>query len=322
MNRVCAVVVSYNRKDLLRICLKALQSQTRQLDCILVVDNASNDGTVDMLVSEFPSIEVMALENNTGGAGGFYAGMRKAHENGYDMFWLMDDDSEPHPDALELLLAEPLTSRDDIVCVCGRVLNRQGNIVAACRGYFNDFDKIIATSVQRPVPEELYNEAVIEIDTFSFVGPLIKRGAVDRIGYPMKEFFIHHDDVEYSIRLRKIGKIVLIGSSAISHFGAATQSDGNGSSPSEVPSYTGLWIRYYGKRNLCYIAKREAQNRGKFALSFIRCLLQQFRESIRVLLYADHKFRRIALPWLAMYHGLSANFDNDIPRRWLYKTSK
>jgi GT2 family glycosyltransferase len=232
----------------------------------------------------------------------------------------MDDDSKPHQDALELLLSEPLTSRDDVVCVCGKVLDRQGNIVAACRGYFNDFDKIIATSVQRPVPEELYDKAVIEIDTFSFVGPLIKRGAVDRIGYPMKDFFIHHDDIEYSIRLRKIGRILLIGSSAVSHFGAATPPDGN--EPSHSTEYNKLWIRYYGKRNLCYVAKREARNPGKFALSFVRSLFQVFKESLRVLLYADHKFRRIALPYLAIYNGLSANFDNDIPRRWLYKNSK
>ena len=212
-----------------------------------------------------------------------------------------------------------LTSHEDVVCVCGAVVDSKGNIIEACRGYFNDFDKMIATSVQLPVPVESYGKGVIELDTFSFVGPLIKREAIDKIGYPMKNFFIQCDDLEYSIRLRKIGKILLIAGSVIEHFSAATRSENNASTPSWVPDYDKLWIKYYGRRNQAYVARREARNTGKFALSFLRCLYQVLRESIRVLLYADHKFRRLGLPYLAIYHGLRANFDNDVPRRWLYK---
>jgi len=318
MDKVCAIVVTFNRKELLRTCIKALQKQTRSLQGILVVDNASTDGTANMLASDFPSVKVITLEHNTGGAGGFYSGLKQAHESGYDMFWIMDDDAEPEPNALDLLLSEPGTSREEVACVCGKVLDRAGGIAVAHRGYFNSFDEIIATSVQRPVPKEAYETPVVEIDTLSFVGPLIKRAAVDKIGYPMKELFIHHDDIEYSIRLRQIGRILLIGASNIRHFGEASQIDTSGVGASRSIDYGKLWIRYYGKRNQTYIAKREAIHAHRFLLSLLRCLYQVLRESAHVLSHEDHKLRRIILPYLAIYNGLRGNFDNDVPRRWLY----
>lgn len=121
---VCGVVVTFNRKELLKDCLKALIEQTRPLDAILIVDNASTDNTPQILLemgyiqqlppeknsepykTEFMS-KIKNLENesikiiyirmneNTGGAGGFHMGQKHAFELGYDWIWLMDDDGYP-----------------------------------------------------------------------------------------------------------------------------------------------------------------------------------------------------------------------------------
>lgn len=77
--RVCAVIVTYNRKALLRECLKAVLSQTRPPDHVLVVDNASTDGTPEMLQEEFPQVEVLRLPETRAGPGvprGNEAGLR------------------------------------------------------------------------------------------------------------------------------------------------------------------------------------------------------------------------------------------------------
>ena len=102
--RVCAVIVTYNRKALLKECLEAVLAQTRPPDHVLVVDNASTDGTAEMLREEFPQVEVLRLPENQGGAGGFHEGMKRAYEEGFDWLWLMDDDTIPRPEALEALL--------------------------------------------------------------------------------------------------------------------------------------------------------------------------------------------------------------------------
>src|SRR6185312_1077865 len=103
--RICAVVVTYNRKTLLRTGLCALLRQTRQLDQILVVDNGSTDGTKEMLEAEFRDCQVLRTPENLGGAGGFRAGMEWAHQAGFDWTWVMDDDIEPFPDTLEFMLS-------------------------------------------------------------------------------------------------------------------------------------------------------------------------------------------------------------------------
>ena len=102
--RVCAIVVTFNRKQLLRECLHSILAQTRLPDAILVVDNASTDGTPALLAEEFPNLCVLRMADNRGGSAGFHAGMRWAFERGFDWFWVMDDDIEAYPHALGAML--------------------------------------------------------------------------------------------------------------------------------------------------------------------------------------------------------------------------
>ena len=134
---VTAVVVSYNRETLLRECLDAVAAQTRPVDNVVVVDNASTDGSRDVIRGHeliaahmFNSTaHVVELEENTGGAGGFCAGIATAladfdaaqvaqaqtdvetdvetaaTSQSRHYVWLMDDDTVPTPTALEALLA-------------------------------------------------------------------------------------------------------------------------------------------------------------------------------------------------------------------------
>ena len=103
---VTAVVVTYNRLPLLRRCLAALQGQTAQGLRVLVVDNASADGTAEYLKTlAMSGLVCRILTENLGGAGGFAYGMQAAAKLGCKAVWLMDDDTLPEPQALEALLA-------------------------------------------------------------------------------------------------------------------------------------------------------------------------------------------------------------------------
>jgi GT2 family glycosyltransferase len=103
---VCAVVVTYNRKHMLENCLRTLLSGDVVPVNILVVDNASTDGTVEFVQKTFPKgVSVLSLQQNRGGAGGFKAGLTEALRSDYEYFWMMDDDHEVAPDALKILLA-------------------------------------------------------------------------------------------------------------------------------------------------------------------------------------------------------------------------
>ncbi len=201
---VCAIVVTYNRKELLRQCLQALQAQTLPLDEILVVNNASVDGTSDMLVAEFPDVQHLELPENVGGAGGFAAGMKFAHEHGYHWFWLMDDDLLPASDALEKLVSALTVAENSAkIFVGGLAQNKSGKLAWSLKAnnqWFNDLSDFAEHSA---------SGAGIAVEYLPFLGVLIPARAVSDIGLPRVDYFIYLDDVEYCYRARKNGYTIL-----------------------------------------------------------------------------------------------------------------
>ncbi|HUS02867.1 MAG TPA: glycosyltransferase, partial [Chitinophagaceae bacterium] len=106
MDKVIAVIVTYNRQQLLANCITALKNQTRKLDTILVINNGSTDETSKWLKKQ-KDIDHITQEN-VGSGGGFYTGIKTAFERGYHWIWLMDDDGFPKEDALEKLLEDDM----------------------------------------------------------------------------------------------------------------------------------------------------------------------------------------------------------------------
>jgi len=127
-----AVVVSYNRRDLLLECLAAVEGQSRPPEAIVVVDNASTDGSAEAVRAKFPDVDVVELVANTGGAGGFAVGMEHARAaHGASLLWIMDDDTIPEPTALEELVRvhhcyrpTPSVVASTVVWTDGQVMGR------------------------------------------------------------------------------------------------------------------------------------------------------------------------------------------------------
>ncbi len=187
--KVCAVIVTYNRKALLRECLQAVLSQTRPPDHVLVVDNASTDGTGEMLREEFPEVEVLRLPENQGGAGGFHEGMKRAYEEGFEWIWVMDDDAFPEASALAQLMRY---SSEAVVLV--PILK---NSVGSLYGVGHWKGRYIGAYMERK------EKGPFKTELFSFVGPLFHRSVFQEVGLPRKDFFLQFDDVEYSLRIRQ-----------------------------------------------------------------------------------------------------------------------
>ena len=194
--RVTAVVVTYNRKELLRECLTALGAQTRPVDRVLVIDNASTDGTPELVHGEFPGADLTTLAENGGGAGGFHAGMREAYEAGADWMWLMDDDTIPTPTALAELLAAPeaLEGLERPLLLGSKVVWSDGRLHPMnLSGLARDPAHFIDGCARRLVP----------LRTATFVSLLVHREAVDEFGLPLAHYFIWSDDIEYTARITR-----------------------------------------------------------------------------------------------------------------------
>ena len=195
MSSVCAVVVTHNRREMLRRCLAALAEQRRAPERILVVDNASTDGTREMLEREYGLVDVLTLPLNEGGAGGFHEGIKRAHGSGAEWLWLMDDDTIPEPDALAELLgaASRLASPEPPALLASRVIWRDGtmhpmNIPILER---RRMDRVVCGAA----------EGVMPIRGATFVSLMVRASAIDRYKLPLKHFFLWADDIEYTSRI-------------------------------------------------------------------------------------------------------------------------
>ncbi|KAF0140543.1 MAG: glycosyltransferase [Stygiobacter sp.] len=318
-SKICAVVVTYNRLELLKLCIDSLKKQTRSLDEILIINNSSTDGTEEWLEKQNDLIFI--TQENTGGAGGFHTGIKTAFEKGFDWIWCMDDDSMPLPTTLYTLLKY---SQKKYAAVCPLVIDLKSNIILDQRGYLKKgFIKLY--SLQSAInTNEILNMAEIDIDLTSFVGPLINTVAVKSIGLPKSEYFIHNDDIEYSLRLNQFGSIMLIPSAKIIH-----KAEGD----SEIirkhfmgktlyrKSFQQYWVKYFTLRNFFATLKLHYPNMISMYLSIV---LTTLKELIQIILFDNYKLKRIRIVLVAMCDGITNRFDRklNIVKEILYSKQK
>jgi len=217
MEQIYAVVLSYKRKDLLKRCLEGISAQSRPCDGIIVVDNASGDGTLEMLLQmqlQHPALKIYELSHNTGASGGFSAGFRIAYQMGADYVWMMDDDVIPEPDALQRLVeaAETLAAQD------------QPHSFLLSTAYTEDG---LLTNVPQ-VDERtnaidygnwpaLLHHGVIPVRPATFVSILVPRLSLQRYGLPLAQMFMWGDDTEFTLRISQQTPGYLVAASRVLH---------------------------------------------------------------------------------------------------------
>lgn len=216
MNKqVCAVVVTYNRKMLLVESLNALLAQTYHVDRILIIDNASTDGTAELLREkgflDNSLIKYLPMSTNTGGAGGFREGIEWAYKNGFEWIWVMDDDTIADPSALsELLLAhqrfdkeqQPKLLASKVIWIDGSLHTMNGPAVK-----ISDNESLILAA----------QHSTLSVRHTTFVSTLLHKTAVQQYGLPIADYFIWVDDVEYTARILRNEFGVLVPNSLVLH---------------------------------------------------------------------------------------------------------
>ena len=208
---ITAVVVTYNRLELLKRVITALKSQTVPVDKIIVINNGATDGTKEWLDSQDSLIAIH--QDNVGGAGGFYRGIKEALTTKADWIWCMDDDVFPTSQCLEQLILH-YTAEDKTGILCPKRLMDGRVFISETRkqNLSNPLKYIFDDSLEA---EMLNNNETVEIEGMAFEGPLIRREVVENIGLPNKDLFILYDDTDYSYRAILAGYKVKVVSSAI-----------------------------------------------------------------------------------------------------------
>jgi GT2 family glycosyltransferase len=212
---VAAVVVTYNRRQLLMESLAALLAQTRPADTVIVVDNASTDESAAAVRERFPGVRLERLARNTGGAGGFAFGMALALATDADLVWLMDDDTVPEPGALAALLdARDRHPGGPPALIASRVVWTDGR------------PHPMNTPRVKPFARQAERRAAAvagcqPIRSASFVSVLVDAGVAARRGLPRADYFLWNDDFEFTTRLLRGQAGLLCPASVVVHKTAA-----------------------------------------------------------------------------------------------------
>jgi rhamnopyranosyl-N-acetylglucosaminyl-diphospho-decaprenol beta-1,3/1,4-galactofuranosyltransferase len=273
--RVAAVVVTFNRSAVLAETLRAIDVQTRPPDRVYAIDNASTDGTADLLRTDFPNVTHLRMAENLGPCGGHAHGIETARGDGFDSFWLMDDDSRAERTALSTLL--------DIAESRGSDLG-----IIGCRGGLVRFGLIRHLDDARLRHDRPVGDGPFPVDFVLLDGSLVSRHVVDAVGVPPESYFAMMEDVEYPLRARRAGFEVLVTNRDLMervHLGSA---------PGKA-----LWRSYYQSRNHV----RMALDFRSPSLLF-GCAARQVRFMSAALRAPDRRWQRVRLRLRGVWDGL------------------
>ncbi len=307
--RLVAVVVTYNRLEHLRQTVtRLLESPASLLASVVVVDNASSDGTAEWLQAETAGnarLHVIRQKTNSGGAGGFSTGLRAAAST-FDPDWVvvMDDDGRPATDAIRKFHELDHSGWD---AVASAVYLPGGEICDMNRPSRNPFWHLrvfLRTLILgggrggfHLKPADYKGSTARHVDITSFVGLFLSRRAIDMAGYPDPALFVYGDDGIYTLGLSQQGGRIAFQPEI--HFEHACSTFSG-----EQRRFNQLWKVYYYHRNLMMLYRMAA---GWMFWPLLLLILPKW-----VLKVADHSGVRrgyLRLLWVGILDGLRCRTD-------------
>lgn len=262
--RVCVLIVTYNRKNYLKTLLQSLCIQTHLISKILVFDNASTDGTAEMLLSEqfissadvgvmnhgqLGEIQVLYYLNheNSGGSGGFHKGFELALAQDCDYIWTMDDDVLPEKDCLEKLLS--VINKDVRLVIPSRTDDHLQDYAVTHLNMSNPFLYNIVSRKTMVYNKDIQGDS-IRIKDMPFEGPLIDISLIKEIGLPRGDLFIIFDDTEYAHRASRATELRYV-KNAVLHRQIV---------PAKTKNRLMGWKEYYAFRNQYWFDRTYGEN--------------------------------------------------------------
>lgn len=277
MKKIAVIVVTYNRKKLLKECLENLIKYNKERYDIYILDNCSTDGTRESLEKYINDNKIIyyKTEKNIGGAGGFSTGIKLSLESSkYDYIWVMDDDTIIQEKTLDEILEKARILNNKFSFLSSIALWKDGNLCSM---------NVQSVSSETIKNYKSINDGILKIDYASFVSCFINSKYIFKVGLPIKEFFIYGDDMEYTMRLSKEESGYLVPKSIVIH--KMTSNEGINIIDADVSRINRY---YYNYRNLLYVYKK--YDKKKFKFFRLKC----YYLILKILFNAKkNKFKRI-----------------------------
>lgn len=281
-----AVVVTFNKKEMLKECINALLGQTVELNGIVIFDNGSTDGTREYLSKvKNKRIHCYFSDKNLGGAGGFNQAIKKAMQFAPTAVWIMDDDSIVEREALSELINAKNELGDNFGFLASNVLWTDGT---PCLMNIPGVDKVWNQQMK---------SGLVKLNRASFVSLYVNADAIKKVGYPISDFFIWGDDIEYSQRISKEFPCYFVSKSVVIHkMKENAEVDILVDDSSRIPRY------YYDIRNKFYRFKKKGTK------ELIKYIVKVLFLIIKIIFTSgSHKIKKISVVLKGFFSGIFFN---------------
>ena len=286
---VSIVIVTYNGRDLVRRCLRSVYEHTRDVTFeVIAVDNASTDGTPDMIAAEFPQVALVRRSMNAGFAAGVNDGIRRARA---DSFFILNPDAVLEGNVLAPLLAY-LAQHSGIGLLAPKLLDASGAVQLSCRAFpgfgtalFNRYSLLTRlfpanSASSRYLMSNFDHNAIADVDWVSGACWLLARSTFEAAGPLDKAYFWSIEDVDYCQRVHRAGlRVVYFPNVSVIH--RIGGSSASAPARAIVARHRGMW-RYYRSylrpRNVAAGVALDLLVSGGITL---RCAAQLFVSALR-----------------------------------------
>jgi len=285
---VAIIILNWNAYDDTFECLKSLEHLTYPYFHVFLVDNASQDNSFDKLQEDYKEgkfnvpITFIQTGANLGFAGGNNVAIKKAYNQGYQYFWMLNNDTVVDPNALTPLV-EALEKDKQVGIVGSKIYYYGTNKIWFAGGKVNTWTGITKHIGIKEEDVGQYDQ-VKEVDYITGCSLFFRRDILETVGYMHEDYFLYYEETEWNIRVKQKGWLIkYIPKSIVYH--KVSVSSGGEDTPSPIVAY------YYIRNSFAMI--RRTQSGIKVLSAFCFTLLRVLKQLYKVyFVYKDQKVRR------------------------------
>ena len=276
--KIAVIIINWKKNDFTLKCIDSVLKSSYKNFKIILIDNESQNNFPDE-INKSEKIQIIKNENNEGFSKANNQGIKYSIKHGYDYVLLLNNDTLIKNDLIDSLIQQSSTLNQKIIQPL--ILNYDGSKIWNAGGKINNFFGTFQT-LEKGKGFKYFKRNRTYTDWFTGCCVLIKVEIFNHVGYFDERFFAYYEDVDYSIRLKKMGySIALMTNSYLQHYESASSKSLN-----KIEGNLSPYVHYLNIRNHILLLKKHSKS-----FNLIGVLLYQLIKILSYLIYFLIRFR-------------------------------
>ena len=276
--KIAVIIINWKKYDFTLKCIDSVLKSSYKNFKIILIDNESQNSFPDE-INKSEKIQIIKNENNEGFSRANNQGIKYSIKNGFDYVLLLNNDTLIKNDLIDSLIQQSSNLNQKIIQPL--ILNYDGTKIWNAGGKINNFFGTFETLKKGKSFKNFKSDKNLT-EWFTGCCVLIKSEIFNHVGYFDERFFAYYEDVDYSIRLKKMGySIALMTNSYLQHYESASSKSMN-----KIEGNLSPYVHYLNIRNHILLLKKHSKS-----FNLIGVLLYQLIKILSYLIYFLIRFR-------------------------------